>query len=264
MIGGINIKQLKVNMIMPNFNGEKYLKQSIDSFLDQDYINKKLIIVDNKSTDRSHEIINSYSGNKSILWVKEMDKGISNALNIASNYLDGDIIGYLGSDDLLCKDIFKSLNYYFNLLSVDAISCNSITYYVKSKYYYQRKNPNYPFNKTNLLKYGTLTGLQNIFFSRQIYDENSFDEKNKYSMDYEFYLRLANTRNINVYNLDQTATINIFDDNISYMMEKKQIQEAFNVAYRYCNNNAERLIVNKRKLIYQYRQFKKKLSSLLL
>lgn len=257
------MKKLKINIIMPNYNGEKYLKQSIDSFLEQEYTDKKLIIVDNKSTDGSHKILDSYSTNKNVLWIKETDYGISNALNIACNFLDGDIIGYVGSDDLLCKDILNSINYYFNLLNVDAICCNSITYYVNDNFYYHRNNLNIPFNKKNLLKHGTLTGLQNIFFARQIYEECSFEENNKYSMDYEFYLNLTSRKNLNVFNLDQRATINIFDQNITFKMEKQQRQEAFNVAYNYCNNMSERSIVIKSKVVYKYKRLKENLRTIL-
>ena len=50
----------KVSVVLPVFNGETYLAQSIDSILAQTYTNWELIIIDDGSTDRTKEIAESY------------------------------------------------------------------------------------------------------------------------------------------------------------------------------------------------------------
>lgn len=243
------IKDNKINIIMPNFNGEKYLKRAIESFLLQNYENKKLIIIDGKSVDKSHEIIKEFIKNDQIIWINEKDDGISSAINIGLSKTDADIVGYLGSDDILCKDILNKINYYFNILDIDAVSCNSITYYEKEKFYYKRYNPNIPFNKDSLLTYGTITGLQNIFLKGKLLRETMYDVNNRYSMDYEIYFRLVD-KGIKVFYLDEIATVNIFDNNISYQLEDRQTEEAFKVALKYCKTYKEYLKVYKRKIRY--------------
>lgn len=220
-------------MIMPNFNGEKYIEKSIEYFLDQDYTQKELIIVDGKSTDKSHEIISKYTEkNKNIIWLKHKDKGISDAFNTAIDFCKGDIIGYLGSDDLLFKGVFEEIAYQSKWCDFDAIYFDSYTYYIKDKKCILRKCPDLAFTKDNLLSYGTIVGWQNIFFKKYIYDKYHYDINNRYSMDYEFYLRISHENYMYLY-VNQVATINIFDDNISSDQDGKQFLEACEVASRY-------------------------------
>ena len=55
-----------VSVILPVYNGEKFLKKSIDSVLDQSYKNFELIIINDGSTDKSDLIINKYLPNDKI------------------------------------------------------------------------------------------------------------------------------------------------------------------------------------------------------
>ena len=77
------------------------------------------------------------------------------------------MIGYMGSDDLFYPEVFNVIYKYKNLLNIDAIYFDSYTLLYKSKVIKLRKCPNIEFNKKNLLKFGTIVGLQNIFFDRK-------------------------------------------------------------------------------------------------
>ena len=54
------MKKDKISVIMPVYNTEKYLKQSIESVLNQTYDNIELIIINDGSTDKSEKIIKNY------------------------------------------------------------------------------------------------------------------------------------------------------------------------------------------------------------
>jgi len=222
-----------ISIIMPNFNGAKYLNKSIESFLLQDYPNKELIIVDNKSVDASHEIIQRYcSNNKEIIWIRETDKGISDAFNIGIDKSKGEIIGYLGSDDLLYKNVLDEIAYAHSWCNFDAIYFDSYSYYINDKKCVLRKCPKIEFTKENLLGYGTIVGWEDIFFKRYIYDSYRYDVNNKYGMDYEFYLRVSSEKYLYLY-MDKVATVNMMDNNISMDFDGKQFDEACVVAARY-------------------------------
>jgi len=80
---------------MPNLNGEKTIERSILSFVNNNYVNKELLIIDGKSVDRSFSIIRKYANKFSnINWIKKKDIGISDAINIGNEYCIGNIIGY--------------------------------------------------------------------------------------------------------------------------------------------------------------------------
>ena len=72
----------KISVIMPSFNSALYISEAIESFLDQSYQVKELIIVDGKSTDNTHEIIQLYlNKHDNIHWLKEPDTCVTDAIN---------------------------------------------------------------------------------------------------------------------------------------------------------------------------------------
>lgn len=218
---------------MPNFNGAKTIESSILSVVNNEYANKELVIVDGKSTDESHIIIQKYTEKYDFIkWIGIKDIGISDAINIGLEKTTGDIIGYLGSDDLLNTETLFKINNFKQLVDFDAIYFDSYTYYIDKNIIQLRKCLNVTFNRVNLIKYGTLVGLQNIFFDKKVFDEIKYDINNKYSMDYEIYFRIVE-RFSNFMYIEYPATINKFENNISHKLAKVQTKEAFHYTYKY-------------------------------
>ena len=87
-----------VTVVVPNFNGANYLRDSIDSVLAQDYTNLEVIVVDDGSTDASITILESYAGN--ITLVKQSNKGSAAARNSGISQAKGEFIALLDSDDV--------------------------------------------------------------------------------------------------------------------------------------------------------------------
>jgi len=71
----------KVSIVLPTYNGAKYIRQSIDSCLNQTYKNIELIIVNDGSTDGTPEIIRSYEDGRIKYLTHEKNKGLPHALN---------------------------------------------------------------------------------------------------------------------------------------------------------------------------------------
>ena len=69
-----------VTIITPSYNQSKYLEETINSVINQDYNNIEYIINDGGSSDNSVELIKKYE-TKLAYWVSEPDKGIYNAMN---------------------------------------------------------------------------------------------------------------------------------------------------------------------------------------
>ena len=94
-------------------NSELTIEKTIKSVVVQDYQNIEYIIIDAKSNDRTLSIIEKYKKNIKIL-ISEKDEGIYDAFNKGLNLANGDLIGFVNSDDTLTQDGLKILVKYYN------------------------------------------------------------------------------------------------------------------------------------------------------
>lgn len=88
-----------VSIIMNCFNGEKYLKEALNSLLAQEYVNWELIFWDNQSTDKSAEILHSYQDSRIHYFLSKTFLHLGVARNEAINQARGEIIAFLDVDD---------------------------------------------------------------------------------------------------------------------------------------------------------------------
>lgn len=98
----------KISVVIVTFNSEKVLEDAIQSFINQDYENKELVIIDGKSADGTVGIIKKYAENIGF-WSSESDKGIYDAMNKGWKKASGEYILYLGSDDRLLNGGLSAL-----------------------------------------------------------------------------------------------------------------------------------------------------------
>lgn len=89
----------KVSVVLPNYNGEKYLRESISSVLEQTWQNLELIIVDDASTDRSREIIESFDDKRIIKYYSDKNRHVAYATNIGFEMAEGAYIARIDCDD---------------------------------------------------------------------------------------------------------------------------------------------------------------------
>lgn len=88
----------KISVVITVWNGANYLSEAIQSALDQDYLNKEIIVVNDGSTDETLEIILSFG--ESIRVVNQENKGLGAARNAGVRAATGDYYAFLDHDDL--------------------------------------------------------------------------------------------------------------------------------------------------------------------
>lgn len=104
----------KVSIIVPVYNVERYLRQCLDSLVDQTYQNIEIICVDDGSTDASSEILTEYAlKNSKVRVIRQENSGLSAARNVGFSFATGDYVMYVDSDDWIdvctCeKAVFKA------------------------------------------------------------------------------------------------------------------------------------------------------------
>jgi glycosyltransferase involved in cell wall biosynthesis len=89
-----------VSIVIPAYNAAQYLREAIDSVLNQTYSNIELIVLDDGSTDATRDILGSYSQG-SLYWESHANMGQSATLNKGWAMAKGSILSYLSADDSL-------------------------------------------------------------------------------------------------------------------------------------------------------------------
>jgi len=113
-----------VSVIIPVYNGEKFLDQTIKSVLNQTYKNVEYIIIDDCSQDNSLKIIEKYS-DKITIYINKKNLGIIKTVNNAIKKSNGKYILVIGQDDLLESDHIENMIRAFDD-NTSLIFCNSI------------------------------------------------------------------------------------------------------------------------------------------
>jgi len=91
--------QPKISVIMPVYNGEKYIDIAIDSILNQTFTNFELILIDDGSTDNSVEIINSYQDQRIKLIKNNVNQGTPTTRNNGLRKSSGEYVAFFDCDD---------------------------------------------------------------------------------------------------------------------------------------------------------------------
>ncbi|MFI3328900.1 MAG: glycosyltransferase family 2 protein [bacterium] len=112
-----------ISIITPLYNNEKYIKDTINSVLNQTYENWEMIIVDDKSNDNGFDIASAINDDRIILLSNETNLGVSKTRNKAIDIARGRYIAFLDSDDIWESNYLESqLNFMkFN----ECVACTS-------------------------------------------------------------------------------------------------------------------------------------------
>ena len=135
---------MRFSVIIPLYNKEKYVKETIESVLSQDFEDYEIIVVDDGSTDSSYKIVEKLN-NKKILLFKKKNSGVSDTRNYGIKKANGEYICFLDADDKWSKDYLSTMN---NLIN-DYPFCQmySLGYQIKYKHRVYTPNFNFLINK---------------------------------------------------------------------------------------------------------------------
>lgn len=101
---------MKISVIVPAYNSEKFISETIDCLLSQTLSDIQIIIVNDGSTDGTGAIIDEYaSKNPNILPIYQENSGVSTARNNGIEHAEGKYIMFLDSDDLLSADALEQV-----------------------------------------------------------------------------------------------------------------------------------------------------------
>ncbi|OKZ57550.1 MAG: hypothetical protein BHV97_02870 [Clostridium sp. CAG:349_48_7] len=97
---------IKVSVIIPVYNAEKYLKTALESILTQNYKNLEILLINNNSTDKSEAICSEYAQNHDNIHVfNELKAGAGHARNCGIKHANGDYILFVDAGLISCPSL---------------------------------------------------------------------------------------------------------------------------------------------------------------
>ena len=164
-------------------NNEKYLEETIQSIINQKFKNFEYIIIDGKSSDRTLEIIKKYN-TEIDYWISEDDKGIYDAFNKGINIANGELIGFVNSDDVLTPNALEILNNYYLKYPNSDFFFGSVKKHWKTLYGFKPWKIHFT--------WGFYTSHSTGFYITKNAARivGAYNLKYKYSSDYDYFYRM--------------------------------------------------------------------------
>ena len=110
-----------ISILMPAFNAESYLKDSINSILNQSYTDFELLVCDDCSTDNTWEIIQSFQDSRLRIFQNKENQGYLKTSNFLVSQANGEYISFQDADDLADPERFLKLTKYLVENNLDLV-----------------------------------------------------------------------------------------------------------------------------------------------
>ena len=179
-----------VSVVIPCYNGEAFLKEAIESAMEQSYPRVEVIVVDDGSTDRSSEIAQQFP----VRYIRQPNRGLTASRNLGVRESRGSYIVFLDADDRLKPDAIEAglrvlagrpecamaVGDHLFISEDGSHLANSRKEYLASSHY------------EALLRSNFIEMISSVLFRRQVLDEvGGFNTELRVAEDYELYLRIA-------------------------------------------------------------------------
>ncbi len=181
-----------ISIIIPVYNGEDYLAQSIESAVNQTYKNLEVIVVDDGSTDRTEEIARSYGPR--IRYIRKLNSGVSSALNLGIKSMRGKYFAWLSHDDVYHEEKLEVLHGEVTGLDKTIAISNWDIIDENGKFLRRAKlDDRLQTAPKSFLAFDRKTWLNAcaMLIPKSLFDEvGLFDEKLRTTQDYDMHLRM--------------------------------------------------------------------------
>jgi glycosyltransferase involved in cell wall biosynthesis len=214
------IKSYLISVIIPVYNGDRFLKQAIESVYSQTYFNVEIILIDDGSTDRTREIATSFP---SVIYEYQENKGVASARNKGLEMAKGEFIAFLDADDFYPEDkLLTQLNYL--LENPDVIFClGHFNNFIEPGYTISEIDYDYFINHDKI-------GLPSLFTHKSVYETvGLFNAELIIGSDFEWFSRAIDA-GVN-YTILPKVLLNrrIHDSNLSLIGQESKKSRLFRI-----------------------------------
>lgn len=185
-----------VSVVIPVYNGEKYIEECLESVYQQTYRPIEVVVVDDGSTDNSLEVIENSPGEKKI--ISQQNKDVSHARNTGVQNASGEFIAFLDQDDLWHHEkLEKQIQAFSDNPEVDLVFSDLIKFNDEGKKRRAKDRHKYAsrLNDQNLfemlVRKNVLMPSGVMVRKKSFVRAGMFDAQFKTCGDYEMWLRMA-------------------------------------------------------------------------
>lgn len=193
----------EISVIIPVFNAAPFLQESIESILNQSYSNFELIILNDKSTDESLEIIKKLQAkdNRITIIDKEQNVGPANLRNEGINAAKGTYIALMDADDIAAPTRFEKQIAIFKNNPEIGVCGTWFTFFGSEKNKIIKHNTNHDTIKVSFL-HSCNIGNPTVMFKKEVLSDLKFDNDYVPVEDYDLWSRLL--AKTNFYNIPES------------------------------------------------------------
>lgn len=179
---------MKVSVVTPSYNQGQFIERTLQSVASQTGAEIEHVVFDGGSNDDTVAVLKAFT--PAVRWVSEKDKGQTDAVNKGIAATDGDIIGWLNSDDVYYPGaIARVVEFFEQHPEVDVVY--GLADHIDLE---DRAFEEYPTEPWDLerLKETCFICQPALFFRRRVVEQHgALDESLNYCMDYAYWLRLG-------------------------------------------------------------------------
>lgn len=221
-----------VSIIMPVYNAGQYLTDSIQSILSQTFKDFEFIIIDDGSTDKSIDVIQSFQDKRILLMLNEKNLGITATLNKGLSVAKGKFICRMDADDIAVNTrLERQINFLQNHPSISIIGSRATLIDEKGNIIGEETVPQNP-KEINRIKFIHNPFIHaTVIFRKILVDKyGMYDSRRKHNEDYDLWLRY--TKNEQGFNLDDKLILRrIHKRSITASKEIELVQKRFLTLY---------------------------------
>lgn len=188
-----------ISVVMSVYNGERYLVEAIDSILNQTYSDFEFIIINDCSTDKTAEILQSYNDARIKIINNDENLRLPASLNKGLRLAKGKYIARMDADDIALPDRFeKQISYLEKNQEVAVIGGSLIVFNEQEgEIYTQKADCNELLDKYYLIPSPILHPTAMLRKSMTVDEGYFYNEKYTSAQDYDLWLRIAKKHKIN-------------------------------------------------------------------
>lgn len=218
---------LKFSIITPTLNQGRFIRDTIESVLNQDYQNFEHIVIDGGSADDTINILKEYPHLK---WISEKDCGPASAINKGFSIAIGEIFAWLNSDDYYNENIFYEINSFFENDNDCEFLFGNLTFINESRKILLRDKTQTPSVDFFVHKSADFLRQPCTFFRKSLLEKTGpLDESLGLVFDYDLFIKMLSITNP-IYIDKNFAFQRMYDSTLTKKNLTKQAKEIYKIS----------------------------------